>query len=105
MNPEIKAAQAFAADYLSGEEIIYRWSVPWLADECIAAPLVAFLRSQGHDVPPVCSTRTSSILHCEGRLLLTEDKDFGDLVVRRGHEVPGTVLLRLGSEADQFQAV
>jgi len=34
----------------------------------------------------------------EGQLLITEDKDFGDLVVRRGHKVPGF-------EADQFQAM
>jgi predicted nuclease of predicted toxin-antitoxin system len=31
----------------------------------------------------------------ESRLLLTEDKDFGDLVFRRGGQVPGIVLLRL----------
>lgn len=31
----------------------------------------------------------------EGRLLLTEDKDFGDLVFRRGGQVPGIVLLRI----------
>jgi len=31
----------------------------------------------------------------EARLLLTEDKDFGDLVFRRGEPVPGIVLLRL----------
>jgi len=31
----------------------------------------------------------------DGRLLLTEDKDFGDLVFRHGSRVPGIVLLRL----------
>jgi predicted nuclease of predicted toxin-antitoxin system len=31
----------------------------------------------------------------DGRLLLTEDKDFGDLVFRRGGQVPGIVLLRI----------
>ena len=31
----------------------------------------------------------------ENRLLLTEDKDFGDLVFRRGAQVPAIVLLRL----------
>jgi predicted nuclease of predicted toxin-antitoxin system len=31
----------------------------------------------------------------EQRLLLTDDKDFGDLVFRRGQSVPGVVLLRL----------
>lgn len=31
----------------------------------------------------------------EERLLLTEDKDFGDLVFRHGRAVPGLVLLRI----------
>ncbi len=41
----------------------------------------------------------------EKRLLLTEDKDFGDLVFRRGHPVPGIVLMRVGSENAQLQAL
>ena len=39
----------------------------------------------------------------EGRLLLTEDKDFGDLVFRRGRAVPGIVLLRISSESPRLQ--
>jgi predicted nuclease of predicted toxin-antitoxin system len=31
----------------------------------------------------------------ENRLLLTEDKDFGDLIVRQAMPVPGIVLLRI----------
>lgn len=31
----------------------------------------------------------------DDRVLLTEDKDFGDLVFRRGGHVPGLVLLRI----------
>ena len=31
----------------------------------------------------------------ERRILLTEDKDFGDLVFRRGQSVPGIILLRI----------
>jgi hypothetical protein len=34
----------------------------------------------------------------ENRLLLTEDKDFGELVFRRGQAVPGLVLLRIEPE-------
>lgn len=30
-----------------------------------------------------------------GRLLLTADKDFGELVFRRGQAVPGLILLRI----------
>ena len=36
--------------------------------------------------------------HHEGRLLLTEDKDFGELVFRWNWPVPGVVLLRIDPE-------
>ncbi|MEH2570020.1 DUF5615 family PIN-like protein [Bradyrhizobium sp. AZCC 2289] len=77
----------------------------WLADECVAASLVAFLRTQAHDVLYVAEAAAglsdadviALALH-EKRLLLTEDKDFGDLVFRRERTVPGVVLMRIGSE-------
>lgn len=34
----------------------------------------------------------------ENRILLTDDKDFGDLVFRRQRAVPGVVLMRIASE-------
>jgi predicted nuclease of predicted toxin-antitoxin system len=79
--------------------------VRWLADECVAAPLVALLRVGGHDVLYVAESAAgfseadviALALH-EKRLLLTEDKDFGDLVFRREHAVPGVVLMRIGPE-------
>lgn len=74
----------------------------WLADECIDAGLVAYLRHSGHDVlsmaeiaPAANDAEVMALALREGRLLLTEDKDFGDLVFRRGARVPGIVLLRL----------
>ena len=73
----------------------------WLADECVAAPLVVFLRSEGHDVLYVAEsaaglndTDVIALALREERLLLTDDKDFGDLVFRREHTVPGVVLMR-----------
>jgi len=76
--------------------------VRWLADECIDAALVAHLRRAGHDViymaevaPAVDDAAVVARARREDRLLLTEDKDFGDLVFRRGAPVPGIVLLRL----------
>jgi predicted nuclease of predicted toxin-antitoxin system len=63
--------------------------VRWLADECVAAPLVDGLRRQGHDVLYVAEcaagltdTDVVELARLEGRLLLTEDKDFGDLRAR-----------------------
>jgi predicted nuclease of predicted toxin-antitoxin system len=60
--------------------------VRWLIDECVDAALAALLREPGHDVvymsdvasrapDPEVITRADR----ENRLLVTEDKDFGDL--------------------------
>ena len=74
----------------------------WLVDECIDAALVAHLRAAGHDVvymaeiaPATSDAEVMARAQRDGRLLLTEDKDFGDLVFRRGGQVPGIVLLRI----------
>ena len=75
-------------------------NVRWIADECVAASLVASVRAAGHDVLYVAEVAAGfgdadviALAMREKRLLLTEDKDFGDLVVRRGHAVPGVVLM------------
>jgi predicted nuclease of predicted toxin-antitoxin system len=41
----------------------------------------------------------------EKRLLLTEDKDFGDLVFRRERAIPGVVLMRIGPEHPALKAM
>jgi len=55
--------------------------VRWLADECVAAPLVAFLRTGGHEVLYVAEAAAgfsdSDVLALalrEMRLLLTEER-------------------------------
>lgn len=77
----------------------------WLADECVAAPMVTRLRAAGHDVLFVAEivprARDTEVLRLavEGeRLLLTDDKDFGELVFRQYRGVPGVVLLRIDPE-------
>ncbi len=77
----------------------------WLADECVAAPLVARLRETGHDVLYIAEVAAGmsdadiiARARNEKRLLLTDDKDFGDLVFRWGQAVPGLVLLRVDPE-------
>lgn len=74
----------------------------WLADECVAGPVVARLREAGHDVtymaelaPSTSDPDAIAPAHREGRLLLTEDKDFGELVFRWNWPVSGLVLLRI----------
>ncbi len=73
----------------------------FLADECCDAGLVDALRTDGHDVSYVFETQRgaadSDILHkarSEDRILLTEDKDFGELVYRLQQPAYGIVLLR-----------
>jgi predicted nuclease of predicted toxin-antitoxin system len=79
--------------------------VLWLADECVAASLVRGLRGAGHDVRYIAEFAASlgdveviALASREGRLLLTADKDFGELVFRRGQAVPGLILLRIDPE-------
>lgn len=74
----------------------------WLVDECVDAGLVRGLRTARHDVvymaevaPAASDSDVMAQAQREGRVLLTEDKDFGDLVFHRGEQVPGLVLLRL----------
>jgi len=76
--------------------------VRWLVDECVDAALVAHLRDAGHDVvymsdaePRANDVDVMGRAQRDHRLLLTEDKDFGDLVFRRALPVPGIILLRI----------
>jgi predicted nuclease of predicted toxin-antitoxin system len=76
--------------------------VRWLVDECVDAGLVSHLRAAGHDVvymaevaPRDSDAEVTARAQAEQRLLLTEDKDFGDLVFRRGRPVPGVILVRI----------
>jgi predicted nuclease of predicted toxin-antitoxin system len=74
----------------------------WVADECVDADLVRRLRRDGHDIlyvaeiaPGVTDTGVAQRAQEDRRLLLTEDKDFGELIFRSQVTVPGLVLLRI----------
>ena len=74
----------------------------FLADENVAAPLVSALRKAGWDSAYVAESRAgisdNAVLQWasnEGRILLTEDKDFGELVFRMKRNVPGVLMLRM----------
>jgi len=76
--------------------------VNFAADECCDAVLVAGLRGDGHDVWYAMESARGKddraiLQHAdtEQRILLTEDKDFGELVVRLGLPAYGVVLLRM----------
>jgi len=87
-----------------------------LANENIAGAVVSALRACGHDVVSVKESMRGvadrSVLtraQADGRLVLTCDKDFGELAVRLGLPADsGVVLLRLGGrnpEADNARAI
>ncbi len=73
-----------------------------LADENIVSAVVARLRADGLDVVWIAEVSPSIkdpdvLAHAvrEGRVLITDDKDFGELVVRECRPHCGVVLLRL----------
>lgn len=73
-----------------------------LADENIVSAVVVGLRADGWDVvwiaevaPSIEDADVLARAAREGRVLLTDDKDFGELVVREGRAHRGVVLLRL----------
>jgi hypothetical protein len=82
----------------------------WLADECVDAALVRRLSGAGHDViyaaevaPEATDAQILRRANDEDRLLLTEDKDFGEFVFRLHMTVPGLVLLRVAPERYLFK--
>jgi len=77
----------------------------FLVDECTGTAVVACLRDKGHDAVAVVEVMPEAddmeILDravLEGRIVVTNDKDFGELVYRSGGEHRGVVLLRLRDE-------
>ena len=73
-----------------------------LADESIDQPIVVGLRKNGHDVVYIAelspSTSDDEVLdeaNNRGAVLLTSDKDFGELVFRLGRVHAGVILVRL----------
>jgi predicted nuclease of predicted toxin-antitoxin system len=73
----------------------------FLADESCDFRVVRALRENGHDVLAVCEfakrIQDSDVIDLskrEDRILITEDKDFGQLVYAHGHGSRGVILLR-----------
>jgi predicted nuclease of predicted toxin-antitoxin system len=73
-----------------------------LADEGVDSQTVARLRDEGHDVayiaelsPGISDDTVLDLANAEARVLLTTDKDFGELVFRLRRLPLGVLLLRL----------
>ncbi len=77
----------------------------FLVDECTGPGVAAWLRQRGHDVYSVYEqargTEDTILLiqaSAEDRILITNDKDFGEKIFRDGLPHKGVVLLRLDDE-------
>ena len=73
-----------------------------LADECVHLPVTEALRDAGHDVVLVkdlcLGCPDDEVLRLageQGRILLTRDKDFGELIIRLRKKVPGIIRYNL----------
>ena len=77
----------------------------FLADECCDVGLVFSSRKYGYDVIYVLEEMAGAtddevlrLAYDQERVLLTEDKDFGELIYRLKKPCRGIILLRLGVE-------
>jgi predicted nuclease of predicted toxin-antitoxin system len=77
----------------------------FLVDECTGPMVARWLTTQGHDVFSVFhesrgldDVEVIRKAYAENRILITNDKDFGEKVYRERHPHRGIVLLRLDNE-------
>jgi predicted nuclease of predicted toxin-antitoxin system len=73
-----------------------------LADENVPRTIVAWLRGEGHDVLYAAESRAQTPdadllteAEAQGYIVLTQDKDFGELVYRDRRNSHGVILLRM----------
>jgi predicted nuclease of predicted toxin-antitoxin system len=82
-----------------------------LLDAHISRPMMAWLESQGHDCVHISLLEAGMadeavlrLAYEQQRILLTADKDFGELIFKRALPAVGVVLLRftVASEAERL---
>ena len=83
----------------------------FLADECVDQPIAQRLRQDGHEVVCISETEPSTpddavLSHANARraVLITGDKDFGELVFRDGRAAYGVLLVRLAGLSPRTKA-
>ena len=83
----------------------------FLADESCAGPVILALRAAGNDVvaiaeltPGATDEQVLDQALREKRILITEDRDFGELVYARGRSSAGVILVRFQSRARHVKA-
>ena len=82
-----------------------------IADEGVDRPIVVRLREDGHQVwyaaemePGLPDEALLDLANREGAVLLTTDKDFGELVYRQRRLTSGVILLRLAGMSPERKA-
>jgi predicted nuclease of predicted toxin-antitoxin system len=82
----------------------------FIADEGFSFPITSILREKGYDViwigdvaPGVDDAKVFEISRKEGRIILTEDKDFGELAIRFKCKTSGIILLRIEPEQKELR--
>jgi len=83
----------------------------FVADENVSRLVIERLRSDGHDVISIAETRSGApdedVLNAagaEGSILITEDRDFGEMVIRQRLGVRGLILLELDRVSNRMEA-
>ena len=83
----------------------------FLADEGVDKPIVTALRSAGFDVVYILETHPAAnddfilaLAHSQKRVLITQDKDFGELVYRLKQVHYGVILIRLQGFSSKVKA-
>jgi predicted nuclease of predicted toxin-antitoxin system len=85
--------------------------VKFLADENVDKPIVECLRNEGHIVlyateiePRIPDDEVAQRANQEAALLVTADKDFGELVFRQSRVISGVILIRLAGLSPERKA-
>ena len=83
----------------------------FVADESCAMQVVRSLRASGHNIVAIAEVARGvsddevlSLALSEQRIVITEDRDFGELVYARGRSSAGVVLVRFHSDARNMKA-
>ena len=83
----------------------------FLADENVSRHVIERLRNSGHDVVSIAETKPSApdedVLNAAdagSRILITEDRDFGEMVIRQRLGVGGVILLELDRLSNATEA-
>lgn len=83
----------------------------FLADENIDQPIIEHLRKENHHVLSIYETNRGidddivlEITNSENAILLTSDKDFGEIIFRKKMISTGVVLLRLAGLSNNEKA-